>query len=271
MIETIKKQWEAKVAIALFLLFSVCWVYLQFLPDQSSPRIIFGETYGLLALFGAFLGLRISKRWGGFNSVIGKTLIVFSLGLFAQEFGQISYAFYTNYLHIDIPYPSIGDLGFFGTIPLYIYGAYLLAKASGVKLSLKLFKSKIQAVIIPLVMLSVAYILFLRGYEFDFTNPLKIFLDFGYPFGQAIYISIGILTFSLTRQLLGGVMKNKIFFFIMAFSFQFLADYAFLYFQNQYSVGDFIDLMYLISYFTMTVAIINMESTFLKLKHEDSK
>lgn len=271
MIETFKKQWQAKVALFIFLVFSAWWVYLQFLPKETDLHKIFGESYGILALVGATFGIIFSKRWGGLKTVLGKALIMFSIGLLAQEFGQIAYAYYIYYLHIDIPYPSIGDIGFFGTIPFYIYGAYLLAKASGVKISLGSFKNRLQAILIPIGMLFIGYFLFLRGYEFDFSNPVKIFLDFGYPLGQAVYISIGLLTYLLSRDILGGLMKNRILFFILAFGAQFLADYIFLYFQSQYYNGSFIDYMYLISYFLMTMALIHMESTFLKLKHEDSK
>ena len=271
MVETIKNQWGAKIALLLFLLITAWWIYTQFKPLDDINHEYFGNVYGILALWGAGWGLIIAKKWGGFRSLMGKALMFFSLGLFLQEFGQLTYSYYIHVLHVDIPYPSIGDIGFFGTIPFYIGGAMYLAKSAGVKVSLQSFASKIQAVIIPLVLLTVGYILFLKDYEFDLSNPLKIFLDFGYPLGQAIYISIGILTYTLTRNLLGGAMKNKVLFFIIAFAMQFLADYTFLFFQSSYYPGSFIDYMYVVSYFFMAMAILQTQTVFSKFMHQGDK
>ncbi len=269
MIETIKKEWQAKVALLLFILISIWWIYTQFQPLDDINHEYFGNVYGVVALWGAICGIVTSVKWGGIKSLMGRALLCFSFGLLAQEFGQLAYSYYIHVLHIDIPYPSIGDIGFFGTIPFYILGALFLAKASGGKVSMSSFVNKIQALLIPLVLLAVGYTLFLKDYEFDFSAPLKIFLDFGYPLGQAIYISIAILTYTLTRNLLGGVMKNKVMFFIIAFLAQFLADYVFLFFQSSYYPGGFIDYFYLLSYFLMAMAILQAKTVYSKFVHKE--
>ncbi len=266
-LDTIKNQSFAKVLFGLFIFFSFWWVYMSwFLPKDHLLYGLYGTLYGIIAAWGGGWGLYIAREWGFSKSVMGKAIIMFSLGLFAQEFGQVAYTIYIFVLHVEIPYPSVGDIGFFGTIPFYIYGAYLLAKASGVKLSLKSYSNKIQAFIIPAVILSAAYFLFLRDYPFDLSQPLKTFLDFGYPFGQAIYISIAILTYSLTRSILGGVMKSKVLFIIAAFGVQFLADYAFIFFHDQYYPGSFLDYLYVVAYFLMGLGIFQLHFVANKLK-----
>lgn len=267
MLETIQKYWQAKVAVAVFLLYTVWIIGIHLtLPNDHALYEYFGHSYGILAVWGGIWGFIISKHWGGLSSLIGKALIMFSLGLFFQEFGQLAYSYYIYVLHVDIPYPSIGDIGFFGTIPFYILGSVYLARAAGVSLSLNQFVHKIQAVLIPLLMLGIGYYLFLRNYQFDLSNPLMVFLDFGYPLGQAIYLSVGILTYSLTRNILGGVMRSKVIYFILAFIAQFLAEYIFVYFQSYYYAASFIDYFYLISYFLMTMAILQLQGVIDKLK-----
>ena len=136
--EIIKKDWAAQVAVGLFVFFTLWWGFINlFLPRDNVLYEYFGHTYGLIAVWGGIWGFLISKGWGGAKSIMGRALIMFGLGLFAQEFGQLAYSYYIFVLKIEVPYPSIGDIGFFGTIPFYIYGSYLLAKASGVKVSLK--------------------------------------------------------------------------------------------------------------------------------------
>lgn len=266
MLETLKKEWQAQVAVGLFILLTVWYFLSPSFQTVEGERFLgdFPSIYGVMALWGAIWGLSISKKWGFTKSIMGKAILFFSLGLFAQEFGQIVYAYFSFFEHIEIPYPSLGDVGYFGSIPLYIYGVMLLGQASGVHISMKTFASKIQAILIPVVIVAIGYVLFLRGYEFDWSEPVRIFLDFGYPIGQAIYIAIAILTYSLTRGILGGSMKPRILFFLFALVVQFFADFVFLiqaYYQ-QWSAGNWNNYMYLTAYFLMTLALIQLKTTY---------
>src|SRR5207247_941570 len=101
-------------------------------------------------------------------------------------------------------------------IPFYFYGAFMLAKASGAHISLRSYSSKIYTFIIPVILLSFSYYTFLKGYEVDPTQPLKTFLDFGYPIGQAIYVSMALIAYILARKVLGGIMRLPVLFFIIA-------------------------------------------------------
>lgn len=268
MFEVIKKEWSAKIAILIFLFFATWWILIQFPPANESRLVeYFGEAYGLMAVWGGIWGIIIARRWGWTKSVMGKAILAFSLGLFAQEFGQIMYSYYIYFLNQE-SYPSIGDIGYFGSIPLYTLGIVYLAKASGVRIGLKSFENKIQAVFIPLAMLAVGYFLFLQSYEFDWSNPLTVFLDFGYPLGQAIYVSVAILTYLLSRGVLGGVMKGSVLFILFALVLQFLSDYTFLYQTSigTWRLGGENELMYLFSYFIMTFGLIRFGTVYLSLR-----
>lgn len=267
--ETIRKYVVAQIAIVIFILLTLWWLMLRLITGITDfHNQLFAATYGAMALWGGVWGLAVSRKWGGFKSVMGKAIAMFALGLFAQEFGQLAYSYYIYYLKIEVPYPSLGDIGFFGSILFYIYGVLLLAKASGAKIKLQSFVHKIQVVLIPLGMLIIAYTLFLQGYIFDWENPIKVFLDFGYPMGQAIYISIAFLTYLLSRKILGGIMKEKILFILFALCIQFLSDYTFLYQSSRgtWSVGGINDYMYLVSYFLMTLGILQLGTVLNKLK-----
>lgn len=276
MMTTIKNEWLARIAVGTFLFFTLFWIILQLgffkgqlLFDHSFEKF-FGAIYGSMALWGGFCGIFISQKWGGFKSIFGKAIFMFSLGLFAQEFGQITLSIIDYIFNIQGAYPSIGDIGYFGSIPLYIYGIILLAQASGVKIKLASFRHQIITILLPLGLLLIGYFLFLQSYEFDWTNPIKIFLDFGYPFGQAIYISLALLTFLLSKGVLGGIMKSKILFVLFALSVQFLADYTFLYQSSRgtWSVGGLNDYMYLTAYFLMSLALIQLKVVIDKLNSE---
>ncbi len=253
----------AQIAFILFLVFTVWWILLS--PFNSvSPypesRTIWSVTYQVIALLGGINGLFIATKWGGSKSLIGRSILAFSIGLLLQSFGQFVYSYYLLSLHVDAPYPSLGDVGFFGTIPFYIYGVVLLAKASGVKVSIRSFSKKLQAIIIPLVMLTVSYYFFLRGYEFDWTHPVTIFLDFGYPLGGAIYVSLTILTLLLSRKFLGGIMRTPILFILIALLFEYIADFLFPYTVSKetYFAGSYVDYLYVIAYSLMALSLIRI-------------
>ncbi|MBI4225117.1 MAG: hypothetical protein HY617_02185 [Candidatus Sungbacteria bacterium] len=258
------KSFLTAVTFILFAALTIWWIMLLFLGNEEQ-NLIWAASYQAVALWGGISGLFIiSRLWGGLKSVMGRAITYFSLGLLFQVFGQSVFSFYNITLHIQIPYPSFADIGFFGSIPFYIYGTVLLGKASRISISLKSFRNKLQAIVIPLLLLVISYVSFLLDYQVDFSNKLRILLDFGYPIGQAIYVSIAILVYILSRNILGGIMKNKIILVLIALVVQYVADYNFLYqnLRGTWINGGYGDYIYLFSYFVMSLALVRLMGIF---------
>lgn len=253
-----------RYGLVLFILLSVWWLVLQYLGfgEESSLRdLVWAASYQLVALYGGVIGLVIAyKEWGGTRSVVGRAIVAFALGLLLQVFGQSTFSFYNLVLGVEIPYPSLADIGFFGSIPLYIYGAVQIGRASGATVSLRTYMSKIWAIVIPVILLGLSYQSFLRQYEFDWSSPLRVFLDFGYPLGQAVYVSLAALAYLLSRGMLGGVMKGKVLLLLIALVVQYLADYNFLFqtFSESWQNGGYGDYIYLFAYFLMAIGVIQI-------------
>lgn len=271
MLSTFWKDKKMLLTMMILVVFFVWWWFLNFGHRDNSGNILdwWAGTYGVIALVGGVWGLQISRKWGGFHSVIGRAVAIIAIGLLAQEFGQLVYAYYAVVSKIEVPYPSIGDIGYFGSVLFYIYGTILLAKAAGSHLSLKSLYGKLQALIIPVAILVTSYFFFLRGYQFDWHHPLTIFLDFGYPFGQAIYISIAILAYLLSRKLLGGIMRKKILLIIVALCMQYAADFNFL-FQSSHqtwATAQYGDFLYAVSYTIMTIALLSVGLAYKQIKN----
>ncbi len=263
------KSFLTLVTFVSFGVLTVWWAVLFFIfrGEKQGQNLIWAACYQIIALWGGIIGLCIvSRLWGGVRSVMGRAVVSLSAGLLMQVLGQSVFSFYTTILRIDIPYPSLADIGFFGSIPFYVYGIILLGKSSGAHISLKSFQSKLQAVVIPLLMIIVSYLSFLRNYNIDSPNLIRIFLDFGYPFGQAIYISIAILVYILCRGILGGVMRKKILLILFALTVQYIADYNFLYqaLKGTWANGGYGDYIYLSAYFLMSLSLVRLLSVFDK-------
>lgn len=249
--------------IFAFYIFLLIWWFRIYISNQTVgfENYLFGAVYPILALAGSINGLLVSRIYGGWSSIMGRGIIYLSLALLSQVFGQFIWTYYNIIATIEVPYPSIADAGYILVIPLNVLAMWSFAKASGVKLSLGKLSGKIQAILIPAVLFIIAYGLFLKDYEVNFAEPIKVFLDFAYPFGEAIYISLAMLTYLLCRNLLGGIMRQKILFFIFAFIVQFLTDYIFLYTVSRglyYNAG-VVDLMYATSFAVYSIALLNLK------------
>lgn len=256
-----------KIISLIFILLVAYWAYLLFSGLSGNPEFdYFTLIYPLLALIGGVIGMRYALKWGGFKSVLGKAIAYLSLGLLAQFIGQILYNYYVYVLGVEIPYPSVGDISYFASVILYIIGVVYLAKVSGFRLAVNSLNGKVLAFIVPVVMLFGSYILLLRGYEFESTSFSLLFLDFGFPIGQAIFVSVALLIFFISKNILGGMMRRPIVLLTIALILQFLADFLFSYLfsigKNVYSL----DILYLLAYFLMTIALFSIGNMFYKVQ-----
>ncbi len=273
-----KEKVHFYITISLFAALSVWWLYVQYLSLTGNPSFdtvgqSFAATYGIVALWGGCIALVVSKKWGFLSSLFGRSLFAFSIGLFLQEFGQLAYSYYIYFMKIDIPYPSLGDLGYFGSVFFYIYGAYLLLKFLSISAKGRNIANKILMVLAPLVLLSVSYFLFLKDHEFTPGFSLVNILDIGYPLFQCFYVSLAFASLLFLGPQFSGTMKRGVLMILVALVSQYISDFVFLFKASRgtYVTGGVTDYLYLVSYFLMSLAIIELDLVFRRLKNGKSK
>lgn len=250
----------ARISGGLFAFFIVWWAALQILDSSHEQFQVWAALYQLIALYGGIVGFFIAKQWGGFRSMMGRAILMFSIGLLCESFAQIAGS-YLVWSVGTVPYPSLSDVGAFGALIFYAAAVTLLAYASGAHVSLRGYKGKLLLLLIPFIILGASYTIFLRTYDFDWSQPLITFLDIGYPLGEAIYVSIAILAYLLSRNTLGGVMRIPILFFIAALVSEYTADFLFLYNAHAgtpYVLGCVNDLLFIVSYALMAISLIQL-------------
>lgn len=255
-------KWALTLPVGLFVVETLLWLWLV-MNGHVGDKVahLFGGTYGLVALSGGIYGLVAARSWGFLRSYFGKTIIFLSLGLLLQEFGQLAFTYLYIIVGIDVPYPSLADVGFFGAIPMYIAGAYCLAKGLGVAAIIKKSPYKlVVGVIVPLLILVVSYWFFLKDYDGTAKDWLTVFLDFGYPLGQSVYVSAALVTLLGLGGLLGGTMRRPVLLLLLAFLLQYVADFTFLYQSSKGSWvnGGYGDYFYLVAYFVMTLSLFGL-------------
>ncbi|KKS07136.1 hypothetical protein A3K01_01620 [candidate division WWE3 bacterium RIFOXYD1_FULL_43_17] len=259
-------------AVLLLVVYTFWWVWLAFfVSPESSYRHGFSITYGVIAGYGGFLGLIIARKFGGLKSYVGKSLIFFSLGLLGQFFGQLAYDVEYYITYVENAYPSYGEIFFFSSIPFYIFGVWYIGKASGWGVSLRSLRNKIGSIIFPIIIVAISYFMFIKGSDFTGQSLIAIILSFAYPIGQAIFVSLALLAYYLSGNVLGGAMKNRVIFILFSLVFQYVADTVFLYktIQGTWMQADFSEYLFALSYALMTFAIIEFLVVYHQL--EDKK
>ena len=256
-------------AIALFAVLTLWWLSFRGRVDhQTTSDQIQANFYSVMALYGSIIGFIAAKKWGGIKTVLGKAITFFSIGLLLQEIGQLTgdYLFYVKHSTVT-PYPGIGDIAFFGSVIMYIVGVIYLSRAAGVHRFLKNSSAKVIAVIVPLVLLSFSGFLLVFNQQYDFSHPLTVFLDIGYPVGQAIYISLALVAYLVSRKAFGGLLRKCIIWVVVALIFQYAADFTFIYQSHKgtYVTGSYDDYFYLLAQFFMSTALIQFLSVYNKL------
>ncbi len=263
MLSTILKDKIALLLIALYAGILLWWLKINLIGVGFDSEVyLFNWSYGFPPLIGALYGIfSIASHWGGYKSAIGRGLIFISLGLLGQVMGLQIWTYYNLIAGVEVPYPSMADLGYFALIPFYTLGALMFAKAVGGKFSLRTKHGQAMVFVIPLLMLLSAYFLFVRNIGFDVSDPIKAFLDYGYPLGEILPVSVALFILLISKKLSGGIMRNRILFLVFAFTFQFLTEYLFLYAVSSetYSNGGYNDILYATSYFIMSIGLISFK------------
>lgn len=273
MLHRLKEGKKQILIAAMFLGFLGWWLALHvgLLQANDAAKWWFGATYGSVALLGGIWALGIARKWGGRRSLVGRAIMAFALGLLAQEFGQLVYSYYATMSQVAAPYPSLGDIGFLGSVILFTYGTWLLARVSGIRISIKRFDKKIVVLLMSLGLMSSVYPTFIKS-TFSWEQPFLAISNIGYLTIEATYITLAVLILLQARKSLGGIMRNKILLLVLIFPIHHLADLNFFFQANRqtYSVANYGDLLYLASYTLITLALLNISTRSLNVVRQES-
>lgn len=254
----LKKKKIVWITVVFFIVLTGWWLTIYFRGLQEGiENNLFTVIYPWVSLWGGIAGLVMAKRWGGYKSIMGRAIGAFSFGLLGQAFGQVAYSYYIFILGVEVPYPSIGDIGYFSTGLFYAYGSSQLMRAAGVKFSLRSYSGKAVAVIIPLLWAFSSYYFFLKGYVVDWHQPVTVILDLVSPVIDGIYLSLAILTYIMSRKLLGGLLKIPVLLLLISLAAEAISDYVFLFRESRglWYVGGVSDYMYLVTYTIMALTL----------------
>lgn len=254
----------SKTITAIYLLAAVAWVFLTVTTGHSAHPfgLYFQIILFVIPFVGALVGFRNSRLWGGFKSALGKAVLFLSLGTFTWSIGMLAWNYYIFIAQVEVPYPSLADIAFILSWPLWALGVIYLSKATGVKFALRQAKGKALLVAVPLLAIAASYYLLVivaRGgvIELDGLNGWKLFFDLFYPIGTSVILAMALTFFSLSMDFLGGRYKNPIAILILAFLVNYLSDFTFsLTTTNEtYFNGHFVDFLFFTAMYLFSLSL----------------
>lgn len=221
--------------LSVFFIIIVIWWFMIFLSgSQDQPsNFYFVLAYGFIPLLGGIFGLRKAKKWGFYSSSMGRALIFISAGLITWSIGETIWSYYNLVLQVEIPYPSLADVGFILSWPLWTVGIIYLSHATGARFALKETSGRTKLIIIPILVAALSYY-FLVIVARDNTlitsrEALKTFFDLAYPLGDVVILTVALVVFGLSSSLLGGTFKWPVLITLAGFVINYFGDFAFSY------------------------------------------
>ena len=214
----------------------------------------------LIPFLAAIAGFKNAKAWG--KSAVGKAVNFLSLGTLTWSLGMLAWNYYIFLADVEVPYPSLADVFFILSWPLWTLGIINLSKATGVKFALRQVKGKILIVIVPILAVIASYYMLVvvaRGgvIELDGSSGWKLFFDLFYPIGTAVILTLALTFFSLSRDYLGGIYKKPITILILGFLANYLSDFTFSLTTTSgtYFNGHFVDILFLTAMYFIGLSI----------------
>lgn len=253
---------------------SFLWLsYLQLTHQhENTGTNIYQILNTILPLTGGILGLHSAKKYSGTKSTLGQGIILTSLGIIAWSLGQMAWSYYNIHSKIDVPYPSLADVGYLSAIPLWFAGMIMISTAMGVKYQLRKTSGRLMLVIIPLISILSSYYLLIKvgrgGWPHHDQINIKFFTDLAYPFGDALVASVALTIYVLSKDYVGGRFKWPVLFTLLGFIGMYCADFLLAYGTTKgfYYGGSWIDSIYTIALAMIGFGLVLMDPSVVKWK-----
>lgn len=265
----------SKTILFLFLALVVWWISIAMRGmANTTENYWYGIVEGLLPSIAAFFGFANARQWGGIKSAMGKAVNLLSIGLLTWGIGTIIFGYYNVVLQVAVPYPSLADAFYIVSWPLWAVGMIYLSRATGARFQLRTLSGKAMLFLIPILTTIGSYyvlIVVARQGTLGFVeNLVTNFFDLAYPIGDIVILTVALLIYGLSFKYLGGFFKLAIIIVLTGFVLNYIGDFSFVYLTTQgtYFVADWVDLVYTVAFFCLSLGVILMDPRLYNLKHE---
>ena len=198
--------------------------FMNFSMTADSPAIVRYAVTNLgefsIILVSIWIAMRRIKTFT-LKSALGRSMLFICLGMLSWGIGTMAWFSYNTVAQMEVPYPSLADVGYLGMIPFAFYGMYLLLKSVRGSFD-KRTLLKLSA--IPILVFVPIYVIFISSALMGDIPPLEKSLNVAYPMGDVLFLSISLAMLSLIR---GSKLFKPIAIISVGFIFEAFADLAF--------------------------------------------
>ncbi len=254
--------------IAVYFCYLLWWIFINYISSDSSSnfdtsmRYNFTDTYGVVALTTAVVGLFISRKWGTLRSKFGKTIFFFSVGALLQFAGQLTYALYYRIGGVYLAFPSVGDIPYMLSYISYVIAVFYLIKVIIFNQSILKSKAIVFSGMLAMTAISIiSYFSFLNIAIKDERGVIYQVLNVAYPAVQSLYFLFGIIALIQSIKINQGKLFKPVALILIALIVQYAADFGFLYqsYHETWKSASINDLMFMTAYVLMALSIVMID------------
>ncbi|OGY58071.1 MAG: hypothetical protein A3D47_02050 [Candidatus Colwellbacteria bacterium RIFCSPHIGHO2_02_FULL_43_15] len=258
------KQRTIQILVFGYALLFLYWIWIYSTGQVGTLHNYLWGVFaqGIFPIIGAIYGFLLARKWGFLSSSLGRAIFFLSAGNILFGIASLTWGYYNIILSVEAPYPSLADVVYLLSYPLWAMGLINLGQGIGAGYKLRTFKGKAALVLAPLVGIALTYFVFIsiaQGGDFSFegSNIIKIFFDISYLLGDAVIITTIGLIYGLFYKAFGGKFKSAINILLIGFFVEYLADAIFSYTTTQgtYYTSDLSDLLLTLSVFLIVVGV----------------
>ena len=243
--------------------------------DRSSMGTITQVPLALIPIIGSFIGLSVSRKWGGHKSRLGKAIILYSLGLLAWGSGVVGWLIYIYILkQTEVPYPSPADFVYMLAQILWYAASITMARVIGAQYGFKSASGWIKAILGGIFGVGLSYVLLVtvaRDGAFTIDGfTLRTFFDFYYPIATSLSLTLTLVVFLLSGKFLGGKFKKSLLVLFTGFIFQFFGDFYYTYATTRetYFNGHWSDMLFTTAMLVLSLGLILYDPSQKIVAHE---
>lgn len=245
---------------SLLLVITLIWdIYLYSFSEKTTIwHFLYNAAYGCLYLIGGVIAIYYSFIFS-IRSNLGKLLFFFGAGLLSYEIALLIWVYYNLALKVAVPFPSWADAGFMIFYPLIFLGTYYLVKIYKTLINFALLR---DSIIISLLSLILVFGINRPDISTQLP-PLQIFINFYYPMGDFITLSLALIALRIG----GGKLHPSLYIFCIGMLLQAVADIFFTYrtAQEIYWNGDISDLLFTFSAYFMSIGLFEIINNLSKV------
>lgn len=242
---------DKKLAFLAFLtVMTISGILITPYENFMQRYMLAGFGLGFLALVAAWIGID-TARFFTFKSSFGKATLLISFGVLSWGLGNIAFFVYNAFLNVEVPYPSLADVGYLGMIPLANYGLFILLKSIRFRLDAKTFA---KIIIPPIAVLTLLFPVFIYGKLAEEAPLMTKFLNVVYPLGDVLFLSLAFVILTLSY---GSTLFKSLSILSLGFIVEALADFAFSYTTaaGLYYTGYWTDTLFCLAFFIIGVGL----------------